>query len=185
MIIKDPEAVHDFYDGVIEGKNVKCYQKLFEQISGIYQDSSGAAPDTLMYTVYSYENTEARVTGELLWGLTVMEPVLVSGECNMTRGHFHLNRSCAEFYFGLSGNGLLLLMDENGSCRSERVFKGSVHHISGSMAHRLVNTGNEQLKVGACWSPAAGHDYDAIKKTGFPYRIFCENGKIICKELNK
>lgn len=122
------------------------------------------------------------VPGELLWGLTILEPLCVSGECNMTRGHFHQDRNCAEYYFGLGGNGLLLLMDEEGTCHAEKVFKGSLHHISGKLAHRLINTGDEQLKVGACWSPAAGHDYEAIEKREFSYRVFKEDNEIICKE---
>lgn len=185
MKIIEPKVIHKMYDGVIEGENVNCYKKSFEQISGIYEDKAGVPNDTLMYTVYSYEEVDAPVTGELLWGLTVLEPVCVSGECNMTRGHFHRDKNCAEYYFGLGGNGLLLLMDEEGNCHAEKVFKGSLHHISGKLAHRLVNVGNEQLKVGACWSPLAGHDYEAIEKKEFPYRIFSENGKIICRERSK
>ncbi len=182
MKIFEPKVIHDMYEGVIEGADVKCYKKTFEQISNIYENSENIPKDTLMYTVYSFQEIDDMISGELLWGLTILEPVYVVGECNMTRGHFHQDKNCAEYYFGLGGEGLLLLMDEDGNCHAEKVFKGSLHHISGKLAHRLINTGEERLKVGACWPPVAGHDYEAIEKKEFTYRVFKENGKIICKE---
>lgn len=97
----------------------------------------------------------------------------------MTRGHFHQDRDCAEFYFGVEGEGLLLLMDSEGEVWAEKIFKGSLHHIDGSLAHRVVNTGDVQLKVGACWPTTAGHDYDAIEAHEFPCRVMRVNGEIL------
>lgn len=176
--IIEPKAVHDFYDGVLEGQGIKSYKKMFSQIREIYKDAGELSPDTLMYTVYSMEEIDKEGPGELYWGLTILEPVLVAGECNMTRGHFHQDKDCAEFYIGLGGEGLLLLMDETGKTWAERIFPNSVHHISGKLAHRLVNTGDEQLKVGACWPASAGHDYETIERRGFSCRVMKEDGKI-------
>ncbi|MCB6313949.1 cupin domain-containing protein, partial [Gordonibacter pamelaeae] len=81
----------------------------------------------------------------------MLYPVLVNGECNMTRGHWHENRECVEFYFCLSGEGLLMLMDEDGTTWAEKTYPGSLHHIDGHLAHRLINTGEEPMKIGACW----------------------------------
>lgn len=182
MKIIRPQATHDIYGGVIEGKDVAKYKKLFGQIQTLYHDPSGISPDTLMYTVYSYEAGSAEKKGDLYWGLTILEPVTINGECNMTRGHFHLDRNCAEFYFGIGGKGLLLLMDENGDMWAEKVFKGSLHHIDGTLAHRLVNTGNKRLKVGACWPTTAGHDYAAIERRDFLCRVIKEGGEIVFRE---
>ena len=96
----------------------------------------------------------------------------------MTKGHFHVNKDCAEIYFGIAGVGLLLLMDEEGHTWAEKVYEGSLHHIDGRIAHRLVNTGDEDLKVGACWPTSAGHDYHAIEKREFGYRVYKRNGQI-------
>ena len=63
-------------------------------------------------------------------------------------------------------------MDENGYCRWEKVFPGSVHYIPGNVAHRLANTGTETLRVGACWPSDAGHDYATIAANGFTKRLF-------------
>lgn len=94
----------------------------------------------------------------------------------MTRGHFHEKREAAEYYWGISGNGLLLLMDEDRSHRVEAVSPGSLHYIPGWTAHRVVNTGDEPLRFGACWPADAGHDYDTIARDGFSARIFCRDG---------
>ena len=160
MKIVESGAVHDFYGGVISGAAVKTGTKRLGEIIGAYGDSHGIADlDRVMYEVYSFENGDPGQAGSLNWGLTVMYPELVNGECNFTRGHVHADQSCAEIYLGLSGEGLLLLMDRDGRTWAEKVRQGSLHYIEGNWAHRLVNTGDETLKVGACWPAAAGHDY--------------------------
>jgi len=170
VIIKSARFNHDFYDGVITGDGVVSYRKSLSEIQQVYQQvPQTLSPDTLMYTVYSFD---AQGDNTLLWGLTVMEPVLVAGECNMTRGHYHADQAQPEIYFGLAGEGLLLMMNHTGECWAEQVTKGSVHYIEGNYAHRLINTGDMQFKVGACWPKAAGHDYKAIDLQPFPVRVF-------------
>lgn len=181
MEIKEPRYMHNFYENIIKG-DVKHYEKYFNQVTGLYQNIDGINPDTKMYTVYSCENDDEKKLGNLYWGLTILEPVLVNGECNMTRGHFHANRDCAEYYFGTGGQGLLLFMDENGECFAEKVFKGSLHYINGKYAHRFINTCDVPCSLGACWPSAAGHDYKAIEERDFPYRVFKINGEIVIKD---
>lgn len=178
MEILEPKFTHDIYDGVIEGKDVKSYKKYLKQVPGLFKDDSNVDPETLLYTVYSYEEGDATQLGNLNWGLTILEPVTINDECVITKGHFHENVDCAEIYFGCAGEGLLLLMDETGKCWAEKVFKGSVHYINGKLAHRLICTGETQCKVGACWPSAAGHNYEAIEKHNFPIRVFKKDGKV-------
>ena len=177
--IKEPRVVHSIYDGVVEGKDVVTATKVFSQNADIYRNGADVDPDMLMYTVYSYGEGNPDVPGNLYWGLTVLEPVQVHGECNMTRGHFHCDRNCAEVYFGAGGEGLLILMDEKGNAWAEKIFPGSLHLIDGKLAHRVVNTGDVPLKVGACWPTTAGHDYEATQKQKFPFRIFKRDEEII------
>lgn len=179
MELKKAEA---FHLDVIEGLNVKQGEKRLKDLSFIFENTSSLDPNTLLYTVYSHESFSEKKSGELYWGLTVLEPVLINGECNMTRGHFHENRNAAEYYVGASGEGILLLMDENGKTWGEKVEKGSIHYIKGTLAHRLINTGNEQLKVAACWPRDAGHDYKSVEEKEFSVRIFNENGSLVFKE---
>ncbi|MBO4218437.1 MAG: glucose-6-phosphate isomerase [Erysipelotrichaceae bacterium] len=180
MKIIEPAVIHDF-EGVMTGAEVKIGRKYFRDLKHIYGDPQAIDDDTLMYTVYSYETGDLKDRANLLWGMTVIEPVLVNGECNMTRGHFHCDTGCPEFYIGLKGEGLLLLMDEKGEMWAEKVFKGSVHHIDGRLAHRLVNTGDTEMRTAACWSPMAGHDYARMEAFPFPRRVYKENGELIIR----
>lgn len=157
--------------GILHGEGVEESAKYYKDAKSFYQSDAALADDTLMYNVYTYRKGDAK-DGNLNWGMTVLYPVLVNGECNMTRGHWHENRDCAEFYYGAQGTGLLMLMDEHGDTWAEEVFPGSVHHIDGSLAHRLINTGEEAMKVVACWDCKAGHDYAAVEQQPFGYRVF-------------
>lgn len=168
MKIMEPEVVHHILNGVLEGNDVKKYIKRYNEVEYLYENKRDDNP--IVYEVYSYTKG-ADVLGNLIWGLTVLKPVLSRCECNMTKGHFHKNKDCSEFYFGIQGEGLLLLMDETGKTWAEKVYEGSLHHISGQIAHRLVNVGEEDLKVGACWPTSAGHDYISIENQEFEYRI--------------
>ncbi len=176
MVILEPSAFHRIEEDIIRGENVQISRKLFRDLCQIYRDPAGLAEDALMYTVCTHCAGDEKKPGDLYWGLTILEPVLVSGECNMTRGHFHTDRNCAEYYFGIAGEGLLLLMDGDGHTFAEKVMKGSLHHIDGRYAHRLVNTGDTRLEVGACWPTCAGHDYRATEAMPFGCRVFRENG---------
>ncbi len=184
MKVEKMSVIHDFYDGVLNGKEVISAKKLYRDAQGFYINIDETLDkDTIMYEVYSYSKGEPKQVGNLNWGLTVLKPVLVDGECNMTRGHFHEDLDCAEIYIGLGGEGLLLLMDETGQCHAQKVEKGSIHHIDSQLAHRLINTGDCDMKVGACWNTTAGHDYERIEKNPFTVRVFKENEQIVFKDI--
>jgi len=171
MEVRQTKIHHDFLDGVITGEQVSHYKKTYNDVKSLYEmTDESISPDELMYEVFSYEGDTAEDT--LCWGLTILYPITVVGECNMTRGHFHLDRTKPEIYVGFGGAGLLMYMDESGATFAEEVSKGSVHYIRGEYAHRLVNTGDTPLKVGACWGKNAGHDYEAIEKKSFSERIY-------------
>ena len=182
MKIYEPKAKHDFMNGILQGEAVEKSVKSYRDAKSFYKNiDANLDDDTIMYEVYSYTQGDNK-TGNLNWGLTVLKPINVLGECNMTRGHFHKDLNCAEFYFGLAGEGLLLLMDEDGTCYSEKVVCGSVHHIDGKVAHRLINIGDEEMKVGACWPVQSGHDYKRIEKFPFQVRIYKDTDKIRVEE---
>lgn len=172
MKILEPKYKHDFFNGVITGENVIYYKKFYKDLKKIYEHIDENIPDDeVLYEVYTIESDKH---SELLWGLTVIQPKQIQNEYNMTRGHFHLDKNQPEIYFGLSGEGLLLFMNELGECFAEKVSQNSVHYIKGKYAHRLINTGEEILKVGASWNRIAGHDYEAIENGIKFERIFKE-----------
>ena len=153
MEIKDAKVFHDYLNGVIEGEDVKKSTKLYSNAKTFYKSvDPSVSDDQIMYEVYSYEHDG------LCYGLTVMQPVCVNGECNVTRGHFHENLDCDEIYCG------------------------SVHYIDGHLAHRLVNTGNTEFKVQCMWPSHAGHDYKRVEDHPFTVRVFKENGELKVEE---
>ncbi len=169
----------------MQGEHVEKAEKPLRDNAFLYLDSHGVDLDQITYTVYTHNVGDTQKLGDLYWGMTVLKPLTVNGEFNMTKGHFHVNRDCAEYYFGISGEGLLLLMNDKGETWAEKIFRGSLHYIDGKLAHRLINTGNECLKVGACWPTAAGHDYDAVMKHPFGYRVFKGPNGIEMKKVSE
>lgn len=145
--------------------------KRLKDIRDKFYDAEGADDALILYEV-DCEGGDPSVPGSLSYGLTTIYPVTVSGECAFTKGHWHEDESVEEIYLGLSGEGLLMLMDHSGRCWCEKVTPGSVHHISGNLAHRLINTGETPMKVQAVWNPCAGHNYRAVEEMPFPYRVF-------------
>lgn len=184
MKILNSKVIHNLCDGNIEGESVVINKKFFKDIKDIYLNCDGINDDTLMYTIYSYINGDQNNKYNLCYGLSVLHPVYINGECNMTKGHYHDDESFPEIYVGLSGEGLLLLLDKNGNEKIEKVSKGTVHYIDGKYAHRLVNTGDIDLKVQAVWSPCAGHDYRSLENKGFKHRVFKNKEKIEIVEID-
>jgi glucose-6-phosphate isomerase len=157
-----PVMFHDVH-GILTGDEVQCSQKYLKD-AAFFQDKSGVDPETLLYDVY-FREEEAK-PGHLNWGLTVLYPVTVNGEYNMTRGHYHMDREAMEYYWCLEGEGYLLLA-EGDECVKQKMEPGTLHCIPGHQAHRLVNTGSVPLKVACCWPSNAGHDYEAGKDAPF------------------
>ncbi|MDR1795435.1 MAG: cupin domain-containing protein [Erysipelotrichaceae bacterium] len=179
MEVLKPKFSLDTGKKILTGKQIQTAKKTYGEAKGFYKEiDSSLSQDTLMYEVFSYEEGDLKVSGNLFTGLTVLYPVLVKGECNMTRGHFHHNTNCAEIYGGLSGSGLLLLMDESHKTWAEEVFTGSIHYIDGRLAHRLINTGEEPLRVLCVWPTTAGHDYQRVEENPFGIRVFKSGGKV-------
>ena len=181
MKITDSALFHDF-DQNIEGKDVVVTLKRYEDLKGIFEcEDESIAADTVMYEIRKAAASDKQA-GRLNWAVSLVHPVSVNGECNMTRGHFHKDEDCEEYYWCAAGRGLLMLMDDQGNCWCEKLKKGSLHHIDGHLAHRLINTGSQDLKVICVWNANAGHDYERIEKYPFPFRVFRKNRKIVVKE---
>ena len=145
---------------------------IFEQGDRITSQQAGC----IAYNVSSYMPVKEGTPGGLYFGITNLYPGLVGDEYFMTKGHFHANRDTAEFYWGIEGEGVLILMDEQGNIKGEQMFPGSLHYISGRTAHRVANVSDVPLSFGACWPSDAGHDYKSIEQNGFSARLKKING---------
>jgi glucose-6-phosphate isomerase len=131
--------------------------------------------DPVLYTVASVE--PANGDGQMHYGLGKLMPGKVGDEYYLTKGHLHSWRPAAEVYIGLSGDGRMLLEDENtGETRMEVLAKDTIVYVPGHTAHRTVNVGTEPLVYIGVYPAAAGHDYAPIAKKNFKMQLVDKAG---------
>ena len=170
------QAANVFFNGMtgeLAGYQVSTIVRKLKDITAIFEDQEAIKTMDLEQVAYRVEMHEpaAGAEGGLLFGTSYLYPGKVGNEYFMTKGHFHEILNRAEYYWGIKGSGVLLLMDLEGKCWAEKVEAGTLHYIPGDVAHRLVNVGDEILTIGACWPADSGHDYAAIEQTSFTYRV--------------
>ncbi|KRL85806.1 hypothetical protein FC50_GL001197 [Lacticaseibacillus pantheris DSM 15945 = JCM 12539 = NBRC 106106] len=135
--------------------------------------------DDIAYWVESDHNgVEQGQSGGLFFGVSHLHAGTVGDEFIFTRGHYHEARDTGEYYWGLAGDGLLLLHFDDGNEKLLPIGPGIVRYIPGNVAHRLINIGDDTLSVGAVWQAVSGHDYRGalvfkshVMKTGEGYRV--------------
>ena len=164
--------------GSLQGDGVRRSQKTLGQVRGLFLrgNESPLSDETVLYTV-EWLAPGGLTEGALLWGCTHLNAGRVGDEYFMTHGHYHAIPSRAEYYFPVSGSGLLLRMERSGRTWAEEMTVGKVHYIDGKHAHRVVNTGQEPLVFWASWPGDAGYDYASIAEKGFGLRVMERDGK--------
>ncbi len=173
QILKSPVALNPD-DYILKGDPVTNQFRTLKDVSDIFLNQEELAdmnPEMPVYSVQSWLPVNEGTPGGLFFGASTIMPGKVGSEYFMTKGHYHSQSDRAEFYWGVQGNGMLILMDRDRNTWAEEVYPGSVHYIGGEIAHRLANTGNTNLIVGACWPSDAGHDYGEIATNGFSARL--------------
>jgi len=166
-------------NGQLEGKSVINSVKYLKDLIDIFKDEqalSSSDGEKTIYQVQAITPVNKGVEGGLFYGTTVINPGKIGNEYYMTKGHSHQKTEKAEFYWGIQGEGLLLLMDKDRNSWAEKMFPGSLHYIHANIAHRTANTGNTPLIFGACWPSDAGHNYQEIIDKGFSARILEVDG---------
>jgi|SRR5665213_612760 len=144
--------------------------------NGAAFEAALAKTDPLIYTVASV--TPADGDGDLHYGIGLIMPGKIGGEYFMTKGHLHAWRPAAEFYIGLSGDGVMLLEDETtGESRMVELRPNGVVYVPGRTAHRTMNVGNEPLTYLGIYPAKAGHDYSTNAKNNFRCVVAGRNGK--------
>jgi glucose-6-phosphate isomerase len=149
-------------------------------MAGMYLDSEAesrllAEGDPLIYEVYQYDVEP--VVNELLVCTTILHPGTVGEEYFMTKGHFHEEPDRAEAYYGISGNGFLVV-GKDGTGREVEMGPGICAYVPPYWAHRTVNTGDEPFVFLAVYPGDAGHDYGTIETDGFPQRLLKRDGGV-------
>ena len=156
-------------------------QRRLSELQGCFEDSAAFEArlregDSILYSVSSIE--PAHGDGQLHYGLGVLAPGRIGGEYFMTRGHLHAWRPAAEVYVGLSGDGAMLLEDEQtGESRLVPLVANSIVYVPGHTAHRTINTGDTPLTYIGIYPAAAGHDYGAIASRNFRKAVVAVDGK--------
>jgi len=142
-----------------------------------------ATGNPLLYRVASVE--PATGIGDLHYGVGRLMPGKIGEEYFMTKGHLHSWREAAEFYFGLSGEGVILLEDEaTGESRIVPLRPNGVVYVPGNTAHRTMNTGQVPLTYIGVYPAKAGHDYSTISKTNFRCVVIERDGQPAMIERN-
>lgn len=168
-----------FAETRLSGPEVRTSRKTLAGLAAVFLDKEAYAAfpaDTPVYEVSSFIPAGLSLPGALNFGITKLFPGKIGREYFMTQGHFHARIDCGEYYWGLEGEGVLLLMDRQRNTWGERMFPGSLHYIPGGTAHRVANTGDIPLSFAACWPSDAGHDYEEIALHGFSARLMEING---------
>jgi len=180
IVEKSLETRVNLQDGILSGPFVSESIRTLGQLKGFFGDEHARMrmpQDTVVYKVQVHAKEKEGVSGGLFFGTSFLYPGLVGDEYFMTKGHFHARLFCAEYYWCIQGNGVLLLMDTDANWHWERMYPGSLHYIPGNVGHRLINVSDSILSVGACWPSDAGHDYRSIVERGFPVRVKKADGK--------
>lgn len=168
-----------FTDKNLVGRDVLKISRNLSDLKGIFADAEAferMPQNQLAYEVSSFLPEKEGTPGGLYFGITYLYPGKVGNEYMMTKGHYHANVDRAEFYWGLEGEGMLILMDGQRNVWAEHVFPGSLHYIPGGVAHRMANTGSSLFSFAACWPSDAGHNYAEIAENGFSARLMEVNG---------
>jgi glucose-6-phosphate isomerase len=188
-----PENLLSRYDaltGEIPGAPV--VKRYLSDLKGCFADAAAyeraaAESNPLLYSVAAVE--PAGGEGDLHYGIGRLMPGKIGAEYFMTKGHLHAWRPAAEFYFGLRGEGVMLLEDEaTGESRIVPLLPNGVVYVPGRTAHRTMNVGSGPLVYIGVYPAKAGHDYSTIAKNNFRCVVVERDGQpamIERKDFNK
>lgn len=139
-------------------------------------DAAAATGNPLLYSVAAVE--PASGDGDLHYGAGLLMPGKIGDEYYMTKGHLHSWREAAEFYIGLTGEGVMLLEGEaTGESRMVQLRPNGVVYVPGHTAHRTMNVGKTPLTYLGVYPAKAGHDYAMIAKRNFRCVVVERDGK--------
>lgn len=176
------EKILTTYDPVTgEMPGATMVKRHLSDLRGCFADTAAyesalATGNQLLYSVGAVE--PAGGEGDLHYGVGMLMPGKIGDEYFMTKGHLHSWRPAAEFYFGLTGDGVMLLEDETtGKSRIISLRPNGVVYVPGHTAHRTMNVGQTPLTYIGVYPAKAGHDYSTIAKKNFRCVVVERNGK--------
>lgn len=105
-----------FTGNSLVGNRVEKITRSIKDLKGIFQDEAAfqaSDPEQVAYEVSSHMTVAEGIPGGLYFGITSLYPGKIGNEYMMTKGHYHANIDRAEYYWGLTGEGMLICMDSN------------------------------------------------------------------------
>lgn len=149
-------------------------------LKGLFADEAAEATlmaeNPILYEVYEATENPIEV-GQLRYSTTVIHPGKVGDEYFFTKGHYHAIGDRAELYFGLLGEGYLLLQTPAGEVHALRMVAGTAAYVPPYWGHRTLNVGKENFVFLACYPSDAGYDYVSIADKGFAQLMVERDGK--------
>lgn len=165
-------------DGTIAGAT--RLPRYLSDMCGLYADREAEqrllAANPLIYEVFEATDNPP-VEGQLRYSTTVIYPGKVGSEYFMTKGHYHAKGDRAELYFGLQGEGALLLQTPEGEVDVQWLMPGAAAYVPPYWGHRTVNTGSAPFVFLAVYPADAGYDYKTIETQGFAKLLVERNGE--------
>lgn len=152
------------------GGNSRHYTKALRDLEGLYRDEAAFAAlvasdgDRIVYEVQDHHPKQA--VGDLIFGITRMEPGRVGEEYYLTRGHIHAKANRPEVYIGECGSGLMVMESPEGEVRILEVLPRVICYVPPYWIHRSVNVGREPLVMSFVYPSDSGQDYGIIAATG-------------------
>ena len=159
----------DVSAGILAGATNR-YVKHFGDLAGLYEDDAAfAAVLAARQSEIAYEVTDYKPSanaGDMIIGVTRMEPGKVGREYFMTRGHIHARPNRPEMYYGEAGHGVMLLESPAGDIRTVELRARSMCYVPPYWIHRSVNVGSEVLVMTFAYPADSGQDYGIIDQAG-------------------
>jgi glucose-6-phosphate isomerase, archaeal len=171
----------DFSTGDFEPCPIKAERKISD-LSMMFHDKDAVqalldGSDPIIYEIryHPFETSNS----DMALGVTVISPGKVGDEYHMTKGHFHEREDRPEIYFCVNGEGYLLMESSDGEFIAQPWSAGTISHIPGKYAHRVINTGDEPLFFVASYNLSAGHIYEPVVERGFAQIVVEREGKAV------
>ncbi len=159
----------DTVEGRLDGATNR-YVKLFSDLTGLYEDERAfKALVAEKGSGIAYQVTDFKPSanpGDMIIGVTRMEPGRVGREFYMTRGHIHNRPNRPEMYYGERGRGVMLLESPAGDVRTVEITPRSICYVPPYWIHRSVNVGDEPLVMTFAYPADSGQNYDIIGEAG-------------------
>ena len=169
----------DLKSGAIRDSPLVVTRRLSD-LRGLFANAEAEAAlssdNPLLYEVY-YGYNSPEDEGQLGYCTTIIRPGKVGDEYFMTKGHYHAKADRAEVYYGMVGEGYLVLQTPEGKINVQEMRAGVAAYVPPYWGHRTVNVGTENYVFLSVFPADAGYDYKTIAERGFASIVVERGGK--------